>query len=439
MVGRVGLVAMLVIDANAVSELLAADVMVVTTEKVNVVSTLIEEIYVGGMMMEVVVLLGNKVEGTNVFSAGVVDPVLTKSRCCGLHSRSCQICARLDCSCCGSSGTSSRSCWFCCYDFWSYWITGSCCHCTLRSTTVVVFLIVCEEVVGPLLLVGVVVVFIFVFAEVKGPALCEKDVVSIPGAAEVVLIWTIVVLGAVETIAVVVCCVVTAVVVGGLLVLVVTALMRAVVLVVSADVVGRVLLEGDVVCKLGVAKVELVLIVVVVGAVETVTVVNICCGITSVVFGLLVVVDTTLVGAVVVFLDVSVEVMGPVLFDVDVGVCTLGVAETLLVWITVVVGEMEIVEICDFCCVVTAVVGGSLVFDVFIKGVVVIIVVSAEVVGPVLLEAGVVVCTVRIAEAVLVWIIVAVGAVEMVADADVCCVITSVVGDSVVFVVIVRG
>lgn len=60
--------------------------------------------------------------------------------------------------------------------------------------------------------------------------------------------------------------------------------------------------------------------------------------------------------------------MGPVLFEVDV-VCTLRVAETLLVWIAVVLGAVEMVESCDFCNVLTVVVGGSLVFDVFIRGV----------------------------------------------------------------------
>lgn len=57
-----------------------------------------------------------------------------------------------------------------------------------------------------------------------------------------------------------------------------------------------------------------------------------------------------------VFFIVSVEVVGPVLIEVDVVGPTFGVAETVLIWTDVTAGAVETVAVVDVCFIITSVV-----------------------------------------------------------------------------------
>lgn len=130
--------------------------------------------------------------------------------------------------------------------------------------------------------------------------------------------------------------------------------------------------------------------------------------------------------------------MGPVLFEEDVVVFTLEIAEDVLIWI-VVVGVVETIAVAgDFCVTSVVYVGLLVVATVVVGAVVVFLVFSAEVVGSVLLEEDVV-SQLIVYEGMAVWIVVVLGSVVTVPVADVSCVVTALVGGGLlIFVATVR-
>lgn len=114
----------------------------------------------------------------------------------------------------------------------------------------------------------------------------------------------------------------------------------------------------------------------------------VCCGIVTfvVVVGELVVVNV-LVGAIVVYLVVSADVVGPVLLEEDVVLDKIGKVRDIMVWIVVIMGVVKMSGVVSFGIVTSFVVGLLVVVSTILVGVELVSpVVSADVLGPVLVE-----------------------------------------------------